>query len=258
MNRITGATRHLLVVLSSLVLASGLFVVVGNEAAASLRSDSLANSTATSSLTFPGNKVVFCADNAKIAKAAAKTDPPNPSDILAALRAHWSIVKNFGANAPGIVAGDAQTLITAGRLALLTNDASGLLDSHFFAHAGYRIDAFCGQDSNGSPATSTKAQFCEDNSLIDYEAALINGGSPTPANTLATLKDTKSLVVNFGKVAPSDIKPTAQVLVNAANQALAANSGSPVLTPSVAAAIQSIQTYCGQDSDGVQTGNGPL
>jgi hypothetical protein len=241
--------------------ARGVAVVIalGVIAMSACSSSAKPSAGATGNTAATGNKAKFCQDNATVAKAVtANGGGLDAKTLLSVFRSNSALVADFRANAPGEVVGDAQTLVDAADLAISANDASGLLDSHFFAHASIRIDAYCGQNGNGTPATSTKGELCEDYSLIFYAAALINGGNPTPANTLAVLKAKQTLIDDAGRVAPAEIQQPVQVIVSAAHAALAASDGTPALTTAVASALKAVQAYCGQDSDGVQTGNGPL
>jgi hypothetical protein len=64
------------------------------------------------------------------------------------------------------------------------------------------------------------------------------------------VKANQSTVTDFGAKAPADIKAQADILVNAANAAVASNDGSQFATSAAAAAGAAVNTYCNQLNDG--------
>jgi hypothetical protein len=99
----------------------------------------------------PG-KDSFCADNAKLDKASKGITAA--ADFIAVMKANQSVIDDFAKNAPADIQADATTLVGAARASISTNDASGFA-TQAVASAGMHVDAYCGQNSDGSPATTT-------------------------------------------------------------------------------------------------------
>jgi Domain of unknown function (DUF4333) len=95
-----------------------------------------------------GNKIQFCKDNAQLdmATSAAQT----PSDLIPIFRANAATILDFQANAPAAIVVDAGTLVAAAKHAVDTGNASAFTTSAIQT-AGAHVDAFCGQNPDGSP-----------------------------------------------------------------------------------------------------------
>jgi Domain of unknown function (DUF4333) len=98
------------------------------------------------------NKKVFCQDNAILdtATSAAQT----PAALIAAFQANQKAIVEFQATAPSKVVADAGILVVAARKAVQTNDTTAF-GTKAIMNAGLAIDAFCGQNSDGSPIGRT-------------------------------------------------------------------------------------------------------
>ncbi len=99
-----------------------------------------------------GNKAKFCSDNAVLDSAFSRAHT-GPGQI-AILRSHESTIADFQKNAPSQIVVDAGTLVSAGRAAVRSGDASAIA-SKAFTKAGAAVDAYCGQNADGSPSGST-------------------------------------------------------------------------------------------------------
>lgn len=100
--------------------------------------------------------------------------------------------------------------------------------------------------SSGGAGSGNKTAFCTDNSKLDKATSSITSVDqvvPALKPVLATMND-------FAKNAPGDIKPTADLLVNAASAAIKSNRGTPFTDPKVKAAGPTVDAYCGQQSNG--------
>lgn len=100
--------------------------------------------------------------------------------------------------------------------------------------------------SAAAPPTGDKTTFCKDNAALDLAFFGVNA----PDQALAVAKDNASTITEFGATAPSDIKATAQVLVDASQQAAATNDATKFQGPGVQAAGETINLYCSQLDDG--------
>jgi hypothetical protein len=98
------------------------------------------------------NKKLFCRDNATIdmATSAAQT----PAALIAAFQANQKVILEFQATAPSKVVADAGVLVVAARKAVQTNDTTAF-GTKAIMKAGLAVDAFCGQNSDGSPIGRT-------------------------------------------------------------------------------------------------------
>jgi hypothetical protein len=101
----------------------------------------------------PG-KDTFCADNAKLDKLTASVT--TGTDLIGVFKDNVSVIDDFATNAPADIHADANTLATAAHTAISANDASGFTNPSVAA-AGAHVDAYCGQNPDGSPATTTTA-----------------------------------------------------------------------------------------------------
>ena len=97
-----------------------------------------------------GDKAGFCADNAVLDKATAVAT--QPSDLIAIFKDNEDTLARFRTKAPAEIINDAGTLAKAANDAVASGDASNFLDPVIVA-AGKKVDGFCGQNSDGSPAT---------------------------------------------------------------------------------------------------------
>jgi hypothetical protein len=99
-----------------------------------------------------GDKTAFCADNATLDKATSVAQ--QPSDLVPILKTNQSVIDDFQAKAPSEIVNDAGTLVQAAKNAITSGDASAFA-SAAVQTAGKNVDGFCGQNADGSPATST-------------------------------------------------------------------------------------------------------
>ena len=112
----------------------------------------------------------------------------------------------------------------------------------------------CGSSSSSATASSDttaaatgdKVAFCADNATLDKASA----GASTPAELVPLLKTNQSTISDFGDKAPADIRSDAMILVTAANNAITSGDATGFTTTAVQTAGQSVDTYCGQNSDG--------
>jgi hypothetical protein len=118
--------------------------------------DSVNGSTAhwsaqVSSAPIGGDKTAFCNDNATLDKAFSGIQ--NAADFLTALKANQATVDDFDKNTPPDIKADASVLVTAAHTAISANDASGF-QAAAVATAGTNVDNYCGQNPDGTPATT--------------------------------------------------------------------------------------------------------
>lgn len=99
-----------------------------------------------------GDKTTFCSDNAKLDQAT--TGAQQPSDLVPIFKQNQSLLDDFEAEAPADIIGDASTLANAAKAAISSGDASAFA-SQSLIDAGNKVDAYCGQNSDGSPATDS-------------------------------------------------------------------------------------------------------
>lgn len=99
-----------------------------------------------------GDKTTFCSDNAKLDQATAGAS--QPSDLVPLFKANQSHIDDFEAEAPSDIINDASTLANAAKAAIQSGDASAFGTSAIAA-AGTKVNAYCGQNADGSPADST-------------------------------------------------------------------------------------------------------
>jgi hypothetical protein len=98
------------------------------------------------------NKKVFCRDNATIDLATSTAQ--TPAELIAAFKAHQKTILELQATAPSKVVADAGMLVVAARKAVQTNDTTAF-GTKSIMQAGLAIQAFCGQNADGSPIGST-------------------------------------------------------------------------------------------------------
>ena len=99
-----------------------------------------------------GDKAGFCADNAKLDKATSVAT--TPADLLPILKANQATIADLASKTPSDIKTDADTLVKAAQTAIANNDASGFSDPGLQS-AGKNVDAYCGQNPDGSPLTTT-------------------------------------------------------------------------------------------------------
>ena len=96
------------------------------------------------------SKAKFCQDNATLDKA---TQVDSEAQFLAAIKAHQATIDDFAKTAPSDIKADAQAQVSAVEAAIKANKidqaAVPALDA-----GGKRIDAYCGQNSDGTPIGS--------------------------------------------------------------------------------------------------------
>ena len=103
--------------------------------------------------------------------------------------------------------------------------------------------------SKSSTASATtlpaaKAKFCADNAALTTAFSTVT----SPDQFVTALNDNQATIADFASSAPADIKAQAQVLVSAAQAAVASNDATKFTTPAVAAAGTAVDTYCGQST----------
>jgi hypothetical protein len=95
------------------------------------------------------NKTEFCKDNAILDQATSVAQ--TPSDLIPILKANESTILDFQATAPSKIVVDAGKLVQAARNAIKTGNANAFTTKAIMK-AGANVDAFCGQNPDGSPA----------------------------------------------------------------------------------------------------------
>jgi hypothetical protein len=98
-----------------------------------------------------GDKTAFCKDNAALDKATAAAT--TPAEALTALKANASTIDAFARDAPATIKAQANVLAGDAKAAIAANN-SGVFSDPKFAAAGPAVDAFCGQQANGTATTS--------------------------------------------------------------------------------------------------------
>jgi hypothetical protein len=98
-----------------------------------------------------GDKTAFCNDNAILDKATSAAQ--QLSDLVAILKANQSTINDFQSKAPSAIADSAGPLAIAANNAIASGDASAF-STAALTDAGHQVDAFCGQNSDGSPITN--------------------------------------------------------------------------------------------------------
>jgi hypothetical protein len=97
-----------------------------------------------------GNMAAFCNDNAILDQATAAAQ--QPSDLVPIFKANESTIDDFQAKAPSAIVSSAGPLAVAAKNAISTGDASAFATQAIMAD-GTAVDAYCGQNSDGSPIT---------------------------------------------------------------------------------------------------------
>jgi hypothetical protein len=100
-----------------------------------------------------GDKSAFCSDNATIDQATSAAKDAN--GFVQALKDNQSTLADFQKNAPSDIANDATALVNAANDAIAKNDASQFENDQNLQASGHRVDVYCGQNPDGSPATTT-------------------------------------------------------------------------------------------------------
>ena len=129
-------------------------LVVGCGGSSSSSSSSTASSTpaSTSTAASAGDKTAFCTDNAALDKATAAAT--TPAEALTALKANASTLDAFARDAPAAIKTQANVLAGDAKAAIAANDAAVFTSDAKFANAGPAVDAYCGEQANGTPATT--------------------------------------------------------------------------------------------------------
>jgi hypothetical protein len=98
-----------------------------------------------------GDKAAFCADNKALDEASAGAT--QASDLPPILKANLATIDDFRTKAPADIVDVAGTLAKVATDAAASGDASAFNDQAI-ADAGKKVDAYCGQNSDGSPVDS--------------------------------------------------------------------------------------------------------
>jgi hypothetical protein len=99
-----------------------------------------------------GDKVAFCSDNAKIDQATSGAQ--QASDLVPIFKANLSLLNELQAKAPSAIVSQAGMLVVAAHRAITSGDASAFSTSTVVA-AGKKVDAYCGQNADGSPSSAS-------------------------------------------------------------------------------------------------------
>jgi hypothetical protein len=94
------------------------------------------------------NKTEFCKDNAILDQATSVAQ--TPSALVPIFEANESTIIDFQATAPSKIVVDAAKLVQAARKAINTGNANAFTTKAIMK-AGADVDAFCGQNPDGSP-----------------------------------------------------------------------------------------------------------
>ena len=108
--------------------------------------------TAATQAAAGANKTQFCADEATIDKASSTAT--QPSDLIPIFKANTSVLADFKSTAPADISAQADPLANAALAAITSGDASAFATPDLQAD-GKAIDAYCGLNSDGTPATTT-------------------------------------------------------------------------------------------------------
>jgi len=98
-----------------------------------------------------GDKTAFCNDNAILDKATSAAQ--QPSDLIAIFKANQSTITDFQAKAPSDITDSAGPLAIAANNAITSGDTTAFTTPAITAD-GKAVDAYCGQNSDGSPITT--------------------------------------------------------------------------------------------------------
>jgi hypothetical protein len=88
-----------------------------------------------------GKGTAFCADEAAI--SAGVSSAATPAAAVAFLVANQAKISDFAANIPSAVQSDAQSLVTAARAAIASNDGSQI-ETQAVSTASNNVDLYCG------------------------------------------------------------------------------------------------------------------
>jgi hypothetical protein len=99
-----------------------------------------------------GDKVAFCSDNAQLDQATAAAQ--HASDLVPIFKANRSLLSDFQSKAPSAIVAQAGVLVLAADHAISSGDASAFTTSNV-VNAGKKVDAYCGQNADGSTTTSS-------------------------------------------------------------------------------------------------------
>jgi hypothetical protein len=99
-----------------------------------------------------GNKVAFCSDNAQLDQATSAAH--QAADLVPIFKANRSLLRDFQSKAPSAIVNQAGVLVLAAEHAIRSGDASAFNTSSV-VNAGKLVDAYCGQNSDGSTTTSS-------------------------------------------------------------------------------------------------------
>ena len=99
-----------------------------------------------------GDKAVFCSDNSKLDQLTSGAQ--QPSDLLPIFKQNQSLIDDFEAKAPADIISDAGTLANAAKASIKSGDTSAFA-TQAVSDAGSKVDAYCGQNSDGSPASGS-------------------------------------------------------------------------------------------------------
>ncbi|HWE69661.1 MAG TPA: DUF4333 domain-containing protein [Acidimicrobiales bacterium] len=98
-----------------------------------------------------GDKTAFCSDNATLDMATASVQ--QPSDLVPIFKANQATLADFQAKAPSDIVSSAGPLAIAADHAVASGDASAFT-SHALIDDGTRVDAYCGQNPDGTPVSA--------------------------------------------------------------------------------------------------------
>jgi hypothetical protein len=99
-----------------------------------------------------GDKVAFCSDNAQLDQATAAAH--QPSDLVPIFKANQSLLSDFQSKAPSAIVAQAGLLVLAANHAISSGNASAFATANV-VNAGKKVDAYCGQNADGSTTTSS-------------------------------------------------------------------------------------------------------
>jgi hypothetical protein len=99
-----------------------------------------------------GDKVAFCSDNAQLDQATSAAH--QASDLIPIFKANRSLLSDFQSKAPSAIVNQAGVLVLAADHAISSGDASAFNTANV-VDAGKAVDAYCGQNANGSTTTSS-------------------------------------------------------------------------------------------------------
>jgi hypothetical protein len=201
------------------------------------------SSSSTTTAAAASTKAAFCGFNVTLDKAGSAVT--SDADFLNVLKANKAAIDGMANNVPGAIKAQAQAIINAARTAVANNSTSGL-DLPSLNTDGAALDTFCGVQGDGTPlpanfAAGKGSGFCADEAVLSSGL----GNAASPADALAFLKANQAKVTDFAANIPSAVQSDGQVLVAAANAALAANDGTLIQTQAVQTSGNNVDLYCG-------------